>query len=310
MLELNSRDVLYYEFIISPSASNRKIDLRDSFKRIEKTAFICGNAKLVVNNNSACVRIQDLYIDEYRSSINALVNYTDEKLSNPALQNIITPDIEIIQKKENQGVASSIHIVMSYIPKIDNHYIGLVEQIPGFPKHIYMKLFNYLFRLYCTDIVGNGLDKKVKCHPKIESNILDGDALDAALKKHPLKGITLYRYDKTKSDIDENDEVSIFEQTVFLKPRELSLGEKAKEIIKKCAAVGREKQYSALKVHFATDDNREKTIRVETTKADSTELYFGKRKKINLRNYIDQCSEFFHKELLQSMNDLLAEEMK
>ena len=190
-------------------------------------------------------------IDTKNHTLSLLINYTDRRLSNPALQKILTDDLRKVKKEEGEGVASSVHITLSLQPNKEGNYIGIVEYVPGLSKMIYLRLLNSLFRTYSTDVV---LDKKTnkgkKCHPKIESRVFEGNGLNDALAYKPLKGIELIRYDSKLSDIDENDKVIPSVQKVYLTPKEDTLGAKAQSIITEYAKLGKDKKYSKMRIEF------------------------------------------------------------
>lgn len=310
MLELTKRLVFFYEFTIESMPPLKDFPLQYIVDRIEP-AYDLGKAEcLIGKDEDACVRIQDLKVDKANDAVIFLINYSDEKLANPTLQRIHNKNLRKVEKEHDEGVAVSVHIVISRVQNKFGHYIGLVEYIPGLSKLKYLRLFNALFRTYCTDVVfDEELKRPRKCYPKIDSQILEGDAITDALQEKPLSGVELIKYDLKSIDMDEDDDLSISRQNLFVKPKEKLYGNEAKSWIHRCAKKGNEKKYSAMRIKFKNTDGKDASALVSTAEVGGGELYFGKKRLINFKLPLDQGSEQIHTELSEDMKLLLLEEM-
>jgi|GEM_PF-2642657 len=314
MLELNNRLVFYYEFTIdsmpSPDKPLKEFPFEYVLERIEP-AFKLGNAECLIGaKEDACVRIQAMSVDEANEAVTFLVNFTDEKLANPTLQKIHSRHLRKVKKDHDEGLAVSIHIVLSTIKNTYGNYIGLVEYIPGLSKYKYLRLFNSLFRKYCTDVVLDEKTKKTRhCYPKIDSAILEGDAVADALQDKPLSGVELIRYDHESIDMDEEDDTLISREVLFLKPKDKLFANEATSWIHKCAQRGSHKNYSHMRIKFKNTDGKDATTTVSTAEVGGGELYFGKKRLISFNTPLDQGSEQIHNELSEDMKLLLLEEM-
>lgn len=314
MLELNSRLVFFYEFSVQsmpdPDEPLKDFPFEYILERIEP-AYELGNAECLIGaDEGACVRIQDMIIDHDNDAVIFLINYTDEKLANPALQKIHSKQLRKVRKGYDEGLAVSVHIVISTIPNQLGNYIGLVEYIPGLSKMKYLRLFNSLFRKYCTDIVLDEKTKKTRqCYPKIDSAILDGDAVADALQEKPLSGVELIKYDTDSIDMDEEDDTHISREILFLKPKDKIYGTEAQSWIHRCAQRGSSKNYSHIRIKFKNTDGKDATATVSTAEVGGGELYFGKKRLISFNIPLDQGSEDIHTELSEDMKLLLLEEM-
>lgn len=310
MLELNNRLILFYEFTLETTPPIKQFTISKAIERITP-AYKLGNAAcLIGRKEEACVRIQDMDVDEELNTTTFLINYSDSKLSNPALQKIHSDNLRMIDKDFDEGVAISIHMMLSTNINRYGNYIGVVEYVPGLSKLKYLRLFNSLFRKYCTDKVLNIKTKKAQvCYPKISSQLLDSDAITDALKKKPLSGVELIRYDKQSIDMDEDDETIVTRQDLYLKPKGKLFGSSAKQWIRKCAIRGQKNNYTDMRIKFVNPDGKHVSTTIATSEASAGEFYFAKKRLIKFDIPLNQASKTLHKELCDEMKLLLIDEL-
>lgn len=310
MLELNERNVYFYEFMLKPKKLAKKYRMSSVFGRI-KLGYDANATFKLIRHDTASLRLQDLSLG--KEHVCLLINYSDSNLSDPAMQKIMTKDLRVLPKKKGEGLALSTHVVISLKEIKPNVYLGAAEYVPGLPKSLYMGFLCWMMKQYCIDKEFDyEKNRAVLCWPVLDYAILQSEELSDALSGQPLRGVELVRFDEKVIDFDADNEVEVVRQNLYVKPKEekKKYGQAALQWLKMCATKAKGNDYPVMKVDFKNKVGADTRVVVDTNEQNMADILFGKREVVKLKKKINQSSKSIHTEFSQGIIKLLEAEME
>lgn len=267
-----------------------------------------GKAVYVYQKEMCSLRIKDYdYSDGY---LTLLLQLADKKASDPAFSHFETGETRTEKKRENEGIASTAHLVIAVKPgneDFPNMYDAVLEEVSGITKTIVGQALTKFFD-EATDFDFKSPDtgRKIRCRPKVELEAHPSHALGEMLKKGWVTGFSVV---KTKADarMDEDSGLKVEEEQLKIKVEKRSRSEKAMQQIKQLLDFAVDNKYSKVVVRYLDANKRHKSLPISAREKNVADMFFSKSDKITLASNIKQCEDKIHEELDEKLCQKLAE---
>tara|TARA_Y100000296_G_scaffold77626_1_gene99405 strand:+ start:542 stop:1534 length:993 start_codon:yes stop_codon:yes gene_type:complete len=324
MLPTDHRWIYYYDFDLKPYPEDAPpFKLEPVLRQVEQ-AWKKGEAVHQYENGALTVRIKDMkFVKDY---VGVLINVSNINATDPAFSHVITGDVRTEQKKDNEGIAASCHILFRKDElKVDSHkYLALIEEVVGIPKSIIERFLTFLFRAHCKATYVNPAKnekKPLQCRPKAVFQGHGSETLQSSLKEGELQGVVLLNH-KDTGFIDDTKQLRTTERVMRLRATEKPKGNAALALIKRAREYADQNNFDEVRVQFKevveeikTVDKqgkqkkkeiaKQRTVKFESREQDFANMIFTKSEMIKLDKTIGQCEELIHAELLNSMKKKL-----
>jgi hypothetical protein len=324
MLPADHRWVYYYDFELQSYPKGApSFELYKVLKQVENV-WMKGDAVQQYENGDLTIRVKDMrFIEDY---IAVLINVSDISATDPAFSNVLTGDVRKEEKRENEGIGASCHVLFrkeSIRPK-SSSYLALIEEVIGIPKSTIEKFLTSLFRNHCKSSYknpGKNPEKELVCRPKAVFSGHGSETLKTSLKEGELQGVILLNH-KDTGYIDDDKQLRKIENVMRVRAVGKPKGNFAIDVINKAKDYARQHDFDEVRVQFKevidektikTDKGvikkkevtKQRTVKFETKEQDFANLIFTKSELIKLKEVIGQCEETIHRELSNKMKDQL-----
>ncbi|WP_243359339.1 hypothetical protein [Fundidesulfovibrio terrae] len=255
------------------------------------------------------MRIRDFIVDEDGGAVTLLINYSDKNVSNPVFENLETGDLREEPKLAGEGVAVSVHLVISMSDSKSGGNLAVLECIPGVGRGLIGPFINYLLRKGSnyTFKNENGVDQK--CRPKVYFEALASQELKDDLDNGALKEFQLVKYKKAIKDFDQDDEIEPLSSTVALSVKKAFKSDAAFSLMDRIRKKGKKEGYSEIRVRLKNKWGKERTISFGVSKNDAQSIAYGKYDFVSTAEVIKQCTHEIHGELNKKMKKMLMKEV-
>ncbi len=324
MLESDRRWVYFYDLKLEsyPKEAPR-FEMAKVVKNVHG-AFRNGPITWSYRNSEVTVRIADMKVSDEFTSI--LVHLADIKASDPAFSNVVTGNVRVEEKQNNEGIGVGCHIVIQNTAynEQSNSYLTIVEEVRGISKTIIQSFLANVLRNHSSEeyTVTNKKEKAKKCRPKPHLAAHGSKTLKESLENGALTGIVLLD-NKAGEVFDDDDELTLNGRQMKIKVTSAPTGNKALDILQKVKEkyatdydqlrftysekVGTRKVKNPGAAEKKKDVKRQRNMQFETKLKNFAEQLFSKSELVVLKDDIGQCERSVHIGLNNAMKRLIKE---
>jgi len=308
MIDSNTRWILFQGATLRPSPNSAPDDFT-MVELMDRLAAVTKQTNLVkmFNKETRALRLSDIKVLNEQGAAVLLWQFGDKNLADPAFCNMQTGDVRVEEKKELEGIAASCHMIISLDRSKNSIYHIVRERIPTLANYYFISALNTFFKEYYPQ----KYRKEIKPNVYKDGNyraIINIDPLMAQtlredLKRGVLSGVELVKHHSIKERLDEG--ASIVEETKSLKVDITGHfeGDKAVGLLEKIKRI--RPNYDDLIVRYKRNDSKQKTVGVDMTVDDFSNIIYDKIERIFVNRKVEQCCIEIHKELFQKMFKLL-----
>ncbi|EGQ9248532.1 hypothetical protein F9H63_15115 [Vibrio parahaemolyticus] len=268
-------------------------------------------AVYVFQKETCSLRITDYdYSDGY---LTLLLQVADKKASDPAFSHFETGETRTEKKRENEGIASTAHLVISVKPNdndFPNIYDAVLEEVSGVTKTIVSQaLTKFLDDATDFDFKSPDSGKNIRCRPRASLQAHPSHALSEMLKKGWVTGFSVVK-NRADDRLDEFEGMSVEAEHLTIKVEKRSRAEKALEQIRKLQRFAINSKYSKIVVRYLDSNKRNKSLQISAREENIADKFFSKADKIILESDIEQCQRKIHEEFDRKLCEKLVEMAK
>ncbi|VVQ32252.1 hypothetical protein PS943_02826 [Pseudomonas fluorescens] len=307
MLELNSRFVIFYGLSIAQVPDTAPKPGIDRCLTSLRTKFKKGELFLMIDGDSACIRVADMKVNLDKKLAAILFQYADKKVADPVFSDLESGKLREESKLLGEGVAISAHALISMQPTKagGSEFQMLLEDVPGIGKtKIERFLKHFLKALLTTTYKEIGSVKDIKTYPSASLEPFASKTLRDDLEKGTLSFIELTREFPIKA-LDELPETGKIVNSIKIKPKDKPQGKQAIGFINKITNYGKIHRFDDVKVVFKRADDQQKTVNFSSLREDAGDICFGKVEKIEVNHILKQCVSVIDVKLIDKMKSLL-----
>lgn len=324
MQSTERRWAYYYDFNLKPFPEDAP--QFDFDEVLDKVWGLWKNQKAVhkFRNGEVTLRIKDMeFTDEYAM---LLINISDVKATDPAFSNIVTGNVRVEEKQDDEGIGAACHVLFSrkrFKDKAGWH-LSLIEEVVGIPKSTIQSFLNHVFKLSCKTEYRRPNEPKKKtyvCRPMADFAGHASETLKKSLKDSVLYGVTLLNHEDNQY-IDDEKSLRLTEKVMRIKATEQPKGNAAIQALKRLRKYGQDNGFNEVRVQYTEvvaeekkknskgevkkrEIKKQRTVNFDSKKEDFAEMVFTKSELIELTNEIGQCENKIHKELSRKMKKLI-----
>lgn len=309
MLSKYHRWIQYYDlFMQSSPPESPAVKLTDLVDPLIRH-FESGDAKQLLNHDTAICRIAKIQHDQERNALVLLLQFADKNVSEPAFLQLTTGTVRVSEKDDEEGIAVSAHIIISLVEtKPDTQsYLFLAEQVPGLHRTLMQRFLRHEFReisdaMNLTFIDMQGREKSRRPLPQLTG--YPSTPLQEALETGILKEFSFVKHIPNNQDIDNPAYVREEVRKTTLKIDSAHVQQDKFDIVRTLLRRARSEDAQNIRVKFKdVDADREHTISLDET---DDQMRIVKSDKVQLNTPIGTCEDHLHGGIIEQMFLLLA----
>ena len=225
------------------------------------------------------LNIIDAHVDKKREVITLLFFAIDKIRAPSALVDIDTLVITDIKKALNQGIALSAHMVIKYSPSPSGFYSALLEDTEGLSRSVVIPLLRDIINKYGSYFKNLENGKQEEVTVGLLAHPVAGAPLNDQLNKARLISVDLIAKG-SGSSADMPDTFTVQRRIMQCRPKALSRGEAAKQVLRDIFASPAAEEYPDFRIHIADDEDAHHTVRGDHSKRDALMAAFQLRTPI------------------------------
>ncbi len=243
-------------------------------------------------------------INNNQNDLCFLLYSIDKKGSNASFTDIKTRDYpheDIIVGKQ-RGRPESAHIVLTKNKK--NRCVILVEQSSKLNRVRVEKYLNFLIDqivkgnpndFQARDESGaknkDGSDKMYKYKNQFNLQGHLSHNFIEKMKRGKLTAITLQMTDKENIAFAEGSYIKVNRQEILLSPKERGSYRHLMETLTEARKFGKKNKYDTAKIVFNAEDNKEHTVKIDTTDDDNFQTAFVEKHRLTFENRLNEADK-------------------
>lgn len=261
----------------------------------------------LIDNEKAAIRIKELSFDTANEIVILLIQYADSRLADPVFSDLKSGTLRHEPKLQGEGIAVSAHIAISMEP-LDgntNHYVAMIEDVPGISPSRLSSFLTSTFKVVAADEFV--LDKKKrKMRSIIEIHGLPSTTLLKDLQKGRLSGIKLMQPIHDNRQFDEEGYTSEISREVKLKLGRYYEGDDAVGVLKRVRKTAKQKGYSGMVVQYRRYEGKSKTVDVDTDNQAALERGITQMEKLTFTKILPQCSDSLRDDMVSNLTKMIV----
>jgi hypothetical protein len=234
-----------------------------------------------------------------------LFSYSNAKGADPGFKNLKTRKKRIEQKKADEGVAASAHLVIwlkQKTRKKHSFYPALIEDVEGLGKTKMQQAITAMIGAR-QKFTFKDEDGSVRAaHARFEMLGLDDEQVTEDASGGTLSYFVAIREMRDAPTFDDELGIRITREEVKLKTKEKIIGGKSvKDWLAKLAKKAKAKNFDKVRVHYERKDGKNRSITFGTHREDAEDFLIKRIDKISLKTLVAQTHNEPCDELVKAM---------
>jgi hypothetical protein len=313
MLNKYVRWIDYYDLVLNPSpAEAPPIKLAQMVEPLRKH-FCNGDAKQLLNNDTAACRIADLRLDEERNVLILLLQFADTTASDPAYVLIPTGKVRIGEREEEEGVGVSAHLMISLTEtKPDTvSYLCLVEHVPGLNRTLIQRFLRYQFREVSENILltyKNLKGQDSRYRPLVTLDPYPSVSMAEAMRTGELKEFMFIR----RVPVKHMDELTYVRERIERVSLAITPDQTFQGRLKAMGELmnfAKEQDGQDIRIRYRdTEEQKDHTVSLDqSTNNDNQQSLLVKSYKVAVGDPLNDCADQLHEGIIERMFELMRQ---
>jgi hypothetical protein len=278
---------------------------------VPKIKVAINNAEtiMLMDNETASLRIADIDYPAHRKHIKLLIQYANKDATDPVFLDFEKKKLRTVHKLDGEGIAVSGHVIIGCTPNTDGTYPLLVEEVPGLGRTNIQRFLRWLFKLVSeghfifNDETDNNKSKKYR--PVAEVMDDPSSSFSNDLQAGTIEGIELVkRMPRGNGDFDEAgffvEDITIIKVKVVNKQVKGIMGH-LNDLKKKA----KNKGFSDIKIRYNKLAGKRKTAVMGTNMDDIASACVVRTEMVESLKPLAQCSDKLNKDFANKIASYL-----
>ena len=311
----NRRTVLHFDLAMVPFPEDAGAIPLSSLAPYLIQRSADGLAFDAIEHERRVIRLQEarqVDLPDGRSCLCLLFTLGDKDKALPGFTDFITGETRVVDAREDEGGALSVHAVVDLEPVKENGYIYrmIYEDVSGFGRSLIQSFLRKEFRIICSDVgftyARPGKGNEVKTRPMVELQGHASETIKSSLQNGRLQSLELIRSHLMDYGFDEAKYFRTSRQNINISvSKDLPDGE-ALQFIEKVKVWAKRNDYDTMRVRWREPDkNRQQSAKLDTARSDAGEALFVRYEEIHLDVNLPDVSSQISDELINKMAGLL-----
>lgn len=310
MIKQDRRWIYIFDLDISVESDDQiNITMLEAAKKIEHL-YKKKEAYRLSNNERLVTRISDYNINPKNNTVEVLIQLADADAADPVFSKLKTGELRKEEKKNDEGVAVSAHMIISTKPvrKHGTQYITLLEDVTGISRTLLKPFISKLFKQAFDNETYVDPDtkekKKIIIRPELQGHA--DQKLEELLDGKPIEYFHVSNYEAVE-EIDEDPHVKQVDSSIKLK-----LVKEPKDRIKfiqKLKDHWKKKGFKDFRIIYkapsSTGQKVQRSLKLEKQQDAATAL-FTAQEEIVLSEPLSQCEPKLKKEVCDRMTKIMV----